>query len=67
MVSIVRVLGDKLVRSNGMARPCCLPENMSKPEDGGVYGTLVRKCLTCGARHYEMNAEPGRLGVRFSP
>lgn len=61
MVEIIRFLGDGVVRSNGLARPCCMPENMSKPESGGQRGTIVRRCLTCGAQHYEMDAEPGSL------
>jgi hypothetical protein len=65
MAHIVRTLGDKIVHANGISRPCCMPENMTKPEDGGSQGTLVRRCITCGARHYEMNAEAGQLFAKY--
>lgn len=55
------------VRSNGLVRPCCTPENLivsQLAKDAmveGLRGDLtVRVCRNCGARHIELSVSPGR-------
>jgi len=44
--------------------PCCNDRaNLDKSEQLGP-GLIVRYCRVCGRRHFEAEAEPGRLGLR---
>lgn len=64
---------DPLVQSNGLVRPCCLPENLeiSRKGDGehqGLRGDLVvRVCRVCKARHIELSVPQGHLFSKPSP
>ena len=51
---------------------CCrTPGNVplvpDHPDARPERGCVVRVCRVCGARHFEVNAEPGRLGLRGVP
>jgi len=56
--------------SNGLVRPCCMPENLVVTQRGdgehqGLRGDLVvRVCRTCKARHIELSVAPGRAFAR---
>lgn len=52
---------ENLVRSNGLVRPCCLPENCrpEKLNSNVAPGVSVMRCNVCGARHYSVNADAG--------
>jgi hypothetical protein len=60
-----------IVASNGLVRPCCMPENLVVSTKGdhehqGVRGNLVvRICRTCHARHFEFSVEPGRAFTKM--
>lgn len=47
-----------------MTRRCCTPDNL-RAEMPQATDRVVRRCIVCGARHIELHAEPGRLGVRI--
>lgn len=53
---------EQLVKSNGLVRPCCMPENLEpyrlRPD------LVVRRCRICGARHFEMTVDPGNAFAR---
>jgi len=48
---------DTLVQSNGLVKPCCMPNNMRQQPDQRP-GVVVNVCKTCGCRHIEMEAKP---------
>lgn len=42
---------------------CCKKEeNLELDEKNG--NLTVKKCKVCGLRHYEVNAEPGMIGIK---
>lgn len=59
-----------VVKSNGLVKPCCMPQNLtvSKRGDGehqGMRGDMVvRICRTCKARHIELAVDPGHALTR---
>jgi hypothetical protein len=63
-------MADSLIPAsqvNGILRPCCaMTENLQtlnrfSPEHR--YGMIVRQCRACGRKHYELQADPGQIGV----
>lgn len=47
-------------------RECCRdPRNLGRVHRTGMRGQTFRRCRVCGARHFELVAEPGHLGLRF--
>jgi hypothetical protein len=51
-------------------RPCCRdPRNLGPVAvlcADATADLTVRWCQACGVRHFTLNADPGRLGVRAS-
>lgn len=46
-------------------KECCTKkENLEYHEYDPVKGITVYRCRHCGCRHFEINAEPGRLGLK---
>lgn len=50
-------------------RECCrTPGNVpiveNHPDAKPDRGLVVRVCKVCGARHFELTADPGQLGMR---
>ena len=47
-------------------RPCCQePENLMRSRLGP--DSVVDICRVCGARHFRLKAEPGKLGTKGMP
>ncbi len=52
------------VGDDGIVRPCCIPENMTREHTIPQRPDLMIKlCRKCQRRHIRMIAEPGALGV----
>lgn len=52
------------VQANGLLKPCCADEsNLGKLQQLNEE-VRFRRCKVCGCRHFEANAEPGRLFTR---
>ena len=46
-------------------KECCrLGENLEYLHVSEDMGQVVTRCKVCGCRHFEINADPGHLGVR---
>lgn len=47
-------------------RCCRNPQNLGTVELGSPDSRITfRRCTVCSCRHFEMTAEPGRLGMRL--
>ena len=53
------------VRSNGLVKPCCMPNNTRRSPDSRP-GVVVNVCKTCGCRHIEMTLEPGHFKMALN-
>jgi len=38
----------------------------SEDHVGALPGMVIRRCPTCGRRHFEMDAEPGHFAVKLT-
>ena len=51
-----------IVKSNGLVKGCCTPNNMTQVSDPRP-GIIVNVCKTCGCRHIEMMVEPKHFNM----
>lgn len=56
-------MADEQVIQAGTRRPCCQNEDNLVEHQTNKPELIVRICKVCSARHFELNAEPGVIGI----
>lgn len=47
-------------------KPCCKnPLNLKKHQERPDL--VIRKCMLCGCRHFELTMDPGKIGFKLAP
>ena len=58
-------IADPIVTPSDQRLECCRhAENLEYYHVDQKLGQMIYRCKKCGRRHFEINCDPGRLGLR---